>query len=180
MKGIGSPLPIDANHDGYLDFLSYYDMLMNSGEQDNSFEWLEKVNSFSDDNYLPDATRYNSVDLNNDGHIGFNEIIKGDYGGALITNQGDDHTFKRSDKGGGIYDFNRDGSVDLWRNYSRKPYCTKVYLKNPAENNCYDEEGKVFYESSGQYKMKGFADFNNDGYVDGYYFDAPKGQDYYN
>ena len=28
--------------------------------------------------------------------------------------------------------------------------------------------------------MKGFADFNNDGYVDGYYFDAPKGQDYYN
>lgn len=175
LKGIGSPLPIDANHDGYLDFLSYYDMLMNSGEQDNSFEWLEKVNSFSDDNYLPDATWYNSVDFNNDGHIGFNRD-----GGRLITNQGDDHTFKRSDKWGHIYDFNRDGSVDLWRNYSRKPYCTKVYLKNPAENNCYDEEGKVFYESNNEVTMSGFADFNNDGYVDGYFFDTPKGQNFCN
>lgn len=177
LKGIGSPLPIDANHDGYLDFLSYYDMLMNSGEQDNSFEWLEKVNSFSDDNYLPNATWYNSVDFNNDGHIGFSEIVRRGYGGYyvgdLITNQGDDHTFKRSDKGGGIYDFNRDGSVDLWRE-------TKVYLKNPAENNSYDEEGKVFYKSNNEVRMYGFADFNNDGYVDGYFFDPPKGQNFCN
>ena len=111
LKGFGSPVPIDVNHDGYLDFLSDYDMLMNSGEQDNSFEWLEKVNSFSDHNDLPNG--YNSVDLNNDGHIGFNYISKIGYGGTLITNQGDDHTFISSEKGGGIYDFNRDGSVDL-------------------------------------------------------------------
>lgn len=174
LKGFESPVPIDVNHDGYLDFLSDYDMLMNSSEQDNSFEWLEKVNTFSDSGYgdRPHAN-YNSVDLNNDGHIGFNQISKSGYGGTLITNQGDDHTFKRSDKGGGIYDFNRDGSVDLWRN-------TKVYLKNPAENNCYDEEGKVFYESNNEVTMYGFADFNNDGYVDGYFFDQPKNQKYYN
>ena len=171
LKGFESPLPIDVNHDGYLDFLSDYDMLMNSGEQDNSFEWLEKVNSFSDHNYLPNG--YNSVDLNNDGHIGFNHISKIGYGGTLITNQGDDHTFKKSDKEGGIYDFNRDGSVDLWRN-------TKVYLKNPAENNSYDEEGKVFYKSNKEVRMYGFADFNNDGYVDGYFFDQPENQKYYN
>ncbi len=28
--------------------------------------------------------------------------------------------------------------------------------------------------------MEGFADFNNDGYVDGYFIDHPEGQDYYN
>lgn len=174
LKGFESPVPIDANHDGYLDFLSDYDMLMNSGEQDYSFEWLEKVNTFSDNGYndRPHAN-YNSVDLNNDGHIGFNTISKIGYGGTLITNQGDDHTFISSEKGGGIYDFNRDGSVDLWRN-------TKVYLKNPAENNSYDEEGKVFYKSNNEVRMYGFADFNNDGYADGYFFDQPKNQKYYN
>ena len=181
MKGIGDPLPIDVNHDGYLDFLSDYDMLMNSGEQDNSFEWLEKVNTFSDNGYddRPHANN-NSVDLNNDGHISFERINSIGYNGNLITNQGDDHSFKLLDKEYNTYDFNRDGSVDLWRNYSRKPYCTKVYLKNPAENNSYDEEGKVFYESNNEVRMYGFADFNNDGYVDGYFFDQPENQKYYN
>lgn len=181
LKGIGDPLPIDVNHDGYLDFLSDYDMLMNSGEQDNSFEWLEKVNTFSDNGYddRPHANN-NSVDLNNDGHISFERINSIGYNGNLITNQGDDHSFKLLDKEYNTYDFNRDGSVDLWRNYSRKPYCTKVYLKNPAENNSYDEEGKVFYESNNEVRMYGFADFNNDGYVDGYFFDQPENQKYYN
>lgn len=181
LKGIGDPLPIDVNHDGYLDFLSDYDMLMNSGEQDNSFEWLEKVNTFSDNGYddRPHANN-NSVDLNNDGHISFERINSIGYNGNLITNQGDDHSFKLLDKEYNTYDFNRDGSVDLWRNYSRKPYCTKVYLKNPAENNSYDEEGKVFYESNNEVRMYGFADFNNDGYVDGYFFDQPESQKYYN
>lgn len=181
LKGIGDPLPIDVNHDGYLDFLSDYDMLMNSGEQDNSFEWLEKVNTFSGSGYndRPHANN-NSVDLNNDGHISFEQINSIGYNGNLITNQGDDHSFKLLDKEYNTYDFNRDGSVDLWRNYSRKPYCTKVYLKNPAENNSYDEEGKVFYESNNEVRMYGFADFNNDGYVDGYFFDQPENQKYYN
>ena len=179
LKGFKSLLPIDANHDGYLDFLSDYDMIMNSGEQDNSFEWLEKVNTFSGDGYddRPNAG-YNSVDLNNDGHIGFNYISNRGYGnGTLITSQGDDHTFKKSDKGGNIYDFNRDGSVDLWKNWRNN---TKVYLKNPAVNNSYDEEGKVFYKSNKEVSMYGFADFNNDGYVDGYFFDQPENQKYYN
>lgn len=181
LKGIGDPLPIDVNHDGYLDFLSDYDMLMNSGEQDNSFEWLEKVNTFSGSGYndRPHANN-NSVDLNNDGHISFEQINSIGYNGNLITNQGDDHSFKLLDKEYNTYDFNRDGSVDLWRNYSRKSYCTKVYLKNPAENNSYDEEGKVFYESNNEVRMYGFADFNNDGYVDGYFFDQPENQKYYN
>ena len=182
LKGFESPVPIDVNHDGYLDFLSDYDMLMNSGEQDNSFEWLEKVNTFSDNGYndRPHADKYNSVDLNNDGHISFEQINSIGYNGNLITNQGDDHSFKLLDKEYNTYDFNRDGSVDLWRNNYRKAYCTKVYLKNPAENNSYDEEGKVFYESNNEVRMYGFADFNNDGYVDGYFFDQPENQKYYN
>lgn len=90
-----------------------------------------------------------------------------------------DRTFKSMSDVDGIFDFNRDGSVDLWKNEHWTNYRTTVSIKVPEEDNLYEGE-KIFYESSGQYKMEGFADFNNDGYVDGYYFDAPKGQDYYN
>ena len=90
-----------------------------------------------------------------------------------------DRTFKSMSDVDGIFDFNRDGSVDLWKNGHWTNYKTTVRIKVPEEDNLYEGE-KIFYESSGQYKMEGFADFNNDGYVDGYYFDAPKGQDYYN
>ena len=142
-------------------------MFINSGEKDKAFEYSLENFTFDNSEYYHDYPI--AVDLNNNGHYDLIEYFS-------YTNTGDDRTFINMSDVDGIFDFNRDGSVDLWKNeYSR----TTVRIKVPEEDNLYEGE-KIFYESSGQFKMKGFADFNNDGYVDGYYFDAPKGQDYYN
>ena len=83
----------------------------------------------------------------------------------------------------GLFDFDRDGSLDIWKNETNSSIQkaqTKVYFKVAGENNQFNPAGTVFYENERRYNMEGFADFNNDGYVDGYYFDKPEGQDYYN
>ena len=145
-------------------------MFINSGEKDKAFEYSLENFTFDNSEYYHDYPI--AVDLNNNGHYDLIESFS-------YINTGDDRTFKSMSDVNGIFDFNRDGSVDLWKNEHWTNYKTTVRIKVSEEDNLYEGE-KIFYESSGQYKMKGFADFNNDGYVDGYYFDAPKGQDYYN
>ena len=163
----------DFNHDGFPDFYIYRpekNMFINSGEKDKAFEYSLENFTFDNSEYYHDYPI--AVDLNNNGHYDLIESFS-------YINTGDDRTFKSMSDVNGIFDFNRDGSVDLWKNEHWTNYKTTVRIKVSEEDNLYEGE-KIFYESSGQYKMKGFADFNNDGYVDGYYFDAPKGQDYYN
>lgn len=179
----------DFNHDGYPDF--YYphskgNLFTNSGEEDNSFEYDTETFDFGFDfNYNPSIT---NIDFNNDGKLNFlvNSL-------SLSTNNGDERKFSglydilfeqlNIYSYDGLFDFNRDGGLDIWKNEtdnSIQKAQTKVYFKVAGENNQFNPAGTVFYENERRYDMKGFADFNNDGYVDGYYFDKPEGQDYYN
>lgn len=167
----------DFNHDGYPDFYlseqSKGNLFTNSGEEDNSYEYDTEEFSLSG-NYI-------TADLNNDGRLSF---LSGEV-------SSDERNFKRLDlqeqigksNPDGFYDFNRDGSLDVWTNTTNSDILkqqTKVYLKKAGEDYQYETTGKVFYENDHRYTMLGFADFNNDGYVDGYYFDKPEGKDYYN
>lgn len=167
----------DFNHDGYPDFYlseqSKGNLFTNSGEEDNSYEYDTEEFSLSG-NYI-------TADLNNDGRLGF---LSGEV-------SSDERNFKRLDLQvqigksypDGFYDFNRDGSLDVWTNTTNSDILkqqTKVYLKKAGEDYQYETTGKVFYENDHRYTMLGFADFNNDGYVDGYYFDKPEGKDYFN
>lgn len=167
----------DFNHDGYPDFYlsdqSKGNLFINSGEEDNSYEYDTEEFSLSG-NYI-------TADLNNDGRLNF---LSGDVAS-------DERNFKQLDLQeqigksypDGFYDFNRDGGLDVWANTTNSGILkqqTKVYLKKAGENYQYETTGKVFYENDHRYTMVGFADFNNDGYVDGYYFDKPEGKDYYN
>lgn len=175
----------DFNHDGYPDF--YYphskgNIFTNSGEEDNSFEYDTETFDFGFDFYYnPSIT---NIDFNNDGKLNFlvNSL-------SLYTNNGDERKF--SDFANiwgrysydGFFDFDRDGGLDIWKNEidnSIQKAQTKVYFKVAGENNQFDSAGTVFYENERRYNMEGFADFNNDGYVDGYFLDHPEGQDYYN
>lgn len=167
----------DFNHDGYPDFYlseqSKGNLFTNSGEEDNSYEYDTEEFSLSG-NYI-------TADLNNDGRLSF---LSGEV-------SSDERNFKRlnlqeqigKSYPDGFYDFNRDGSLDVWTNTTNSDILkqqTKVYLKKAGEDYQYETTGKVFYENDHRYTMLGFADFNNDGYVDGYYFDKPEGKDYYN
>lgn len=175
----------DFNHDGYPDF--YYphskgNLFTNSGEEDGSFEYDTETFDFGlNFNYNPSIT---NIDFNNDGKLNFlvNSL-------SLYTNNGDERKF--SDLANiwgrysydGLFDFNRDGGLDIWKNEidnSIQKAQTKVYFKVAGENNQFNPAGTVFYENERSYNMVGFADFNNDGYVDGYFLDHPEGQDYYN
>lgn len=175
----------DFNHDGYPDF--YYphskgNLFTNSGEEDGSFEYDTETFDFGlNFNYNPSIT---NIDFNNDGKLNFlvNSL-------SLYTNNGDERKF--SDLAnilgiysyGGLFDFDRDGGLDIWKNEidnSIQKAQTKVYFKVAGENNQFNPAGTVFYENERRYNMEGFADFNNDGYVDGYFLDHPEGQDYYN
>lgn len=178
----------DFNHDGYPDF--YYphskgNLFTNSGEEDNSFEYDTETFDFGFDYYNPSIT---NIDFNNDGKLNFlvNSL-------SLYTNNGDERKFSKLNdiiaeqlniySYDGLFDFNRDGGLDIWKNEidnSIQKAQTKVYFKVAGENNQFNPAGTVFYENERRYNMEGFADFNNDGYLDGYFLDHPEGQDYYN
>lgn len=174
----------DFNHDGYPDF--YYphskgNIFTNSGEEDSSFEYDTETFDFGFDfNYNPSIT---NIDFNNDGKLNFlvNSL-------SLYTNNGDERKFSKLEQldtysHDGLFDFNRDGGLDIWKNEidnSIQKAQTKVYFKVAGENNQFYPAGTVFYENERSYNMVGFEDFNNDGYVDGYFLDHPEGQSYYN
>ena len=175
----------DFNHDGYPDF--YYphskgNLFTNSGEEDSSFEYDTETFNFGFK--FTEEPLIANIDFNNDGKLNFL-----DNSHSLYTNNGDERKF--SDLANiwgrysydGLFDFNRDGGLDIWKNEidnSIQKEQTKVYFKVAGENNQFNPAGTVFYENERRYNMEGFADFNNDGYVDGYYLDHPEGQDYYN
>lgn len=171
----------DFNHDGYPDF--YYphskgNLFTNSGEEDSSFEYDTETFNFGFK--FPEESLIANIDFNNDGKLNF--LDNSHY---LYTNNGDERKF--SDLANiipdGLFDFNRDGGLDIWKNEidnSIQKAQTKVYFKVAGENSQFNPAGTVFYENEKRYNMVGFADFNNDGYVDGYFLDHPEGQDYYN
>ena len=166
----------DFNHDGYPDFyLNGQDkgnIFTNSGEEDGSYEY--DTETFDIDGHSYPSYDYVNIDFNNDGKLNL-------FGnGYLQTSSGDERTFKSSTIN--LFDFNRDGSLDRWYNYTDRSLVkaqTKVELRVAGEYDTY-KDAKVFYENSNNYSMKGFADFNNDGYVDGYFLDKAKDGDYYN
>lgn len=166
----------DFNHDGYPDFyLNGQDkgnIFTNSGEEDGSYEY--DTETFDIDGHSYPSYDYVNIDFNNDGKLNL-------FGnGYLQTSSGDERTFKSSTIN--LFDFNRDGSLDRWYNYTDRSLGkaqTKVELRVAGEYDTY-KDAKVFYENSNNYSMKGFADFNNDGYVDGYFLDKAKDGDYYN
>lgn len=179
----------DFNHDGYPDF--YYphskgNLFTNSGEEDNSFEYDTETFNFGFK--FPEESLIANIDFNNDGKLNFL-----DNSHSLYTNNGDERKFSKLNNiiaeqlniysYDGLFDFNRDGGLDIWKNETNSSIQkaqTQVYFKVAGENNQFDSAGTVFYENERRYNMEGFADFNNDGYVDGYFLDHPEGQDYYN
>lgn len=175
----------DLNHDGYPDF--YFDgaskgnVYYNSGEGDKSYDY----ETISTSNIAKIGSPL--IDLNNDGKL---SLFNSYHTFPIYTQTGDGMNFeevmpKRADGYNfypdGYFDFNRDGSIDIWKTETdskREIAETKVYFKVSGTENTWDTEGKVFYANNHSYKMAGFADFNNDGYVDGYYFDWLKNGSY--
>lgn len=177
----------DFNHDGYPDF--YYphskgNLFTNSGEEDSSFEYDTEPFDF-DFGYSPLIA---NIDFNNDGKLNF--LVNSH---SLYTNNGDERKFSKLNdiiaeqlniySYDGLFDFNRDGGLDIWKNEidnSIQKAQTKMFFKVAGENNQFNPAGTVFYENERSYNMVGFEDFNNDGYVDGYFLDHSEGQSYYN
>ena len=175
----------DINHDSYPDFVTDEtkgNVFYNSGEGDKTFEY-----ETTDTNFGQVGKFY--IDVNNDGRLGTwvdNYYPDYDYSGAGLYTQ-EENSYNLTHLPyyiyGGIFDFDRDGGIDFWIkniNHDRQKAECLVYFKTPGISNTFATEGKVFYENDHKFYMAGFADFNNDGYVDGYYFDKPEGQDYYN
>lgn len=174
----------DINRDGYPDFLTKEEkgtVFYNSGEGDKSFDYetIEtNINNFR--TYPSYTTDVAYIDINNNGKLGLRNKSQLFYqeGNSLNVNMQEETRYC-----GGLYDFNRDGGIDIWknnRNHERQKAETLVYFKKAGEENVFENVGKVFYENDHEFDMSGFADINNDGYVDGYFFDKPEGKDYYN
>lgn len=174
----------DINRDGYPDFLTKEEkgtVFYNSGEGDKSFDYetIEtNINNFR--TYPSYTTDVVYIDINNNGKLGLRNKSQLFYqeGNSLNVNMQEETRYC-----GGLYDFNRDGGIDIWknnRNHERQKAETLVYFKKAGEENVFENVGKVFYENDHEFDMSGFADINNDGYMDGYFFDKPEGKDYYN
>lgn len=165
----------DFNNDGYPDILTSGKVLYNSGEGDKSFDGEEVTI-----NGLGYGRASYMMDWNNDGKFAFwydnNPSLfyvdqKGDFNYSILKSS-DSHI--RAEELGKFYDFNRDGNMDVWyneRDYAALKDQTKVRLKVPGGNMDFDTDGKLYYQNSHEYSMRGFADFNNDGNADGYFFD---------
>lgn len=177
-------IPCDINRDGYPDFLTKEEkgtIFYNSGEGDKSFDYetIEtNINNFR--TYPSYTTDVVYIDINNNGKLGLRNKSQLFYqeGNSLNVNMQEETRYC-----GGLYDFNRDGGIDIWknnRNHERQKAETLVYFKKAGEENVFENVGKVFYENDHEFDMSGFADINNDGYMDGYFFDKPEGKDYYN
>lgn len=156
--------PFDYNYDGYPDFLldrSSKNVYLNSGEQDNDFEYITDAGVYSSPSYP--ATKP-ILDYNNDG--------KFDFVGYLNTTKASDTSLKTTEQKFGYYnnkciicDFNRDGYWDVASDEFRE---INVYIKTVSANvaNDYEQKLAVKINYNGDYHLEGVADFNNDGYPD--------------
>lgn len=161
----GEMTPFDYNYDGYPDFFlarSSKNVYLNSGEQDNDFEYTTDDGIYSSPSYLANKP---ILDYNNDGKI--------DFFGYLNTTKESDTSLKTTEQKfgynnnilGEICDFNRDGYWDVaFDEYGK----INVYMKTASANDANDYEQKlaVTINYDGNYYFKGVADFNNDGYPD--------------
>lgn len=156
--------PFDYNYDGYPDFLldrSSKNVYLNSGEQDNDFEYITDAGIYSSPSYP--ATKP-ILDYNNDGKI--------DFLGYLNTTKASDTSLKTTEQGFGYYkktgiicDFNRDGYWDVASDEFRE---VNVYMKTASANVANDYEQKLAVKTidDGNRHLEGIADLNNDGYPD--------------
>lgn len=156
--------PFDYNYDDYPDFLldrSSKNVYLNSGEQDNDFEYITDAGVYSSPSYP--ATKP-ILDYNNDGKI--------DFVGYLNTTKESDTSLKTTEqnfgyykKSGTICDFNRDGYWDIALDEYGK---VNVYMKTASANvaNEYEQKLAVKIIDDGNGHLEGIADLNNDGYPD--------------
>lgn len=156
--------PFDYNYDGYPDFLldrSSKNVYLNSGEQDNDFEYTTDAGVYSSPLYP--ATKP-ILDYNNDGRI--------DFLGYLNTTKASDTSLKTTEQNFGYYkktgiicDFNRDGYWDVALDEYGK---INVYMKTASANVANDYEQKLAVKTidDGNGHLEGIADLNNDGYPD--------------
>lgn len=162
----------DFNNDGYPDILTSGKVLYNSGEGDNSFDSKEVDAQEAGGLYI--------IDFNNDGKFGSKTEssypIRVDKDGNFnykeleIPKDGLSSYYSTSR----FYDFDRDGNMDVWtnnRDYTALMDQTKVRLKVPGSDMQFSTDELLYYQNNHYYEMKGFADFNNDGNADGYFFD---------
>lgn len=160
-----SMTPFDYNYDGYPDFLldrSSKNVYLNSGEQDNDFEYITDAGVYSSPSY---PATHSILDYNNDGKI--------DFFGYLNTTKESDTSLKTTEQKfgynnnilGKICDFNRDGYWDVaFDEYGK----INVYMKTVSANvaNDYEQKLAVKINDNGRFYLEGVADFNNDGYPD--------------
>ena len=161
----GYMTPYDFNNDGYPDFMlnrSSNNMYINSGEQDNEFEYS------SDD--LARFHYGDIIDYNNDGRYDISEGDKYYY----YQHQGPSKFFSWmrdfNENGGhyGFWDVNRDGAWDIYRDkngYRRY----RVFIKQPNANADIKYEEKQFIPDNmtqDYLYLHAVEDLNNDGYPD--------------
>lgn len=156
--------PFDYNYDGYPDFFlarSSKNVYLNSGEQDNDFEYTTDAGIYS---MLSNYVTMPILDYNNDG--------KFDIEGYLNTTKESDSSLKTTEQNFGYYkktgiicDFNRDGYWDIALDEYGK---INVYMKTASANVANDYEQKLAVKTidDGNGHLRGIADFNNDGYPD--------------
>lgn len=156
--------PFDYNYDGYPDFFlarSSKNVYINSGEQDNDFEYTTDAGIYS---MLSNYVTMPILDYNNDG--------KFDIEGYLNTTKESDSSLKTTEQNFGYYkktgiicDFNRDGYWDIALDEYGK---INVYMKTASANVANDYEQKLAVKTidDGNGHLRGIADFNNDGYPD--------------
>ena len=154
----------DYNYDGYPDFFlarSSKNVYLNSGEQDNDFEYTTDTGVYSSPSYLANKP---ILDYNNDGKI--------DFVGYLNTTKESDTSLKSTEQKFGywnykyiICDFNRDGYWDVASDEFRE---INVYMKTASANVANDYEQKLAVKTidDGNGHLEGIADLNNDGYPD--------------
>ena len=154
----------DYNYDGYPDFFlarSSKNVYLNSGEQDNDFEYTTDAGVYSSPSYLANKP---ILDYNNDGKI--------DFVGYLNTTKASDTSLKSTEQNFGYYqktgiicDFNRDGYWDVALDEYGK---INVYMKTASANVANDYEQKLAVKTidDGYGHLEGIADLNNDGYPD--------------
>ena len=156
--------PFDYNYDGYPDFFlarSSKNVYLNSGEQDNDFEYTTDAGIYS---MLSNYVTMPILDYNNDG--------KFDIEGYLNTTKESDSSLKSTEQKFGYYkktgiicDFNRDGYWDVALDEYGK---INVYMKNASANVGNDYEKKMALKTidDGYRHLEDIADLNNDGYPD--------------
>ena len=163
----------DFNTDGYPDILTSGKVLYNGGEGDMSFDGEEvTINGFGGRaSYMMDWNNDGKFALGSENRNLFYVDQKGDFNYSILRSS---DSYMSAEELGKFYDFNRDGNMDVWyneRDYAALNDQTKVRLKVPGGNMDFDTDGKLYYQNSHEYSMRGFADFNNDGNADGYFFD---------